>query len=133
MLGDTDVRKCISAGKIVSPTEHKKHYRTFGSGFFLSLVDTIKLFPARDTASATPKEPLESGCSFGLMLLVQSLVAPQRHFHQNMTNLGEILMVIPLFFPAIGIGMIAANLFVWLIPPARAALKAILELTSYRV
>jgi hypothetical protein len=60
---------------------------------------------------------------FRLMLLVQSLIAPQKHFNQNMTNLGEILMIIPLFIPAIGIGMMAANLLVWLIPPARAALN----------
>jgi hypothetical protein len=40
-----------------------------------------------------------------------------------MSNLGEVLMVIPLLFPALVFGLMAANLRVWLIPPARAALE----------
>jgi hypothetical protein len=60
---------------------------------------------------------------FRAMLLLQSVAAPQKHFQQNMTKLGQILMVLPLFFPAIAVGMMAANLLVWLIPSARKVLN----------
>jgi hypothetical protein len=66
------------------------------------------------------------GIWFGLFRLVsfaQEILAPQKRFNQNMSNLGEILMVIPLFFPAAVLGMMVANLRAWLIPAARAALE----------
>lgn len=60
---------------------------------------------------------------FQLVALAQAALAPQKRFGQNLSNLGEIFMVIPLLFPALSIGMMAANLRTWLIPPARAALE----------
>jgi hypothetical protein len=60
---------------------------------------------------------------FQLNLFAQSVLAPQKRFGQNMSNLGEIFLTLPPLFPALAIGMLAANLRVWLIPPARHALE----------
>jgi hypothetical protein len=60
---------------------------------------------------------------FQVVVLAQAVLAPQKRFGQNMSNLGEVLMVVPLFLPALGVGMMAANLRVWLIPAARDALE----------
>jgi hypothetical protein len=60
---------------------------------------------------------------FRLVVLAQAALAPQKHFGQNLSNLGEIFMVIPPFFPAIGVGLMVANLRVWFLPAARDALE----------
>jgi hypothetical protein len=60
---------------------------------------------------------------FQLAVLAQSVLAPQKRLGQNMSPFGEIFMTVPPLFPAFAIGMMVANLRVWLIPPARAALE----------
>lgn len=56
---------------------------------------------------------------FQVISFVQSFIAPDKVFNSTMSNLGEVLMVIPLLFPAFVIGMMAANCLMWCIPPAR--------------
>lgn len=48
----------------------------------------------------------------------------------NGHDIQMILITVPLLFPSIGWGMILANLFMWLIPPARATFD--LEAVGYK-
>jgi hypothetical protein len=67
---------------------------------------------------------------FRLVVVAQSFLAPQNHFGRNMSDAGEILMVIPLAFPALAVGMMAADVRTWLIPAARYALDREARLSS---
>jgi hypothetical protein len=60
---------------------------------------------------------------FKLVELAQGFLAPGKHFGRNLSNLGEIFMVIPLFLPSAAIGLLVANLRVWVFPAAREALE----------
>ena len=60
---------------------------------------------------------------FRAVALVQRAVAPAKVFGVNMSHPGEILMVVPPFFPAVAIGMLLANAILWCISPARRALE----------
>jgi hypothetical protein len=60
---------------------------------------------------------------FKLVALAQGFLAPGKHFGQNLSNLGQIVMVIPLGLPALAIGLLVANMRVWMFPAAREALE----------
>lgn len=53
-----------------------------------------------------------------LSALQYSLI-PANAIFSNQTRLGAILLFVPPIFPSIALGLIIANIFAWLIPPAR--------------
>ena len=73
-------------------------------------------------AMVWPLTLLSLWCLFLLVSAVQRQIAPQKRINQNMTNLGEILMVTPLCLPSIVIALLAANCLIWLVKPARDTL-----------
>src|SRR5215472_13003491 len=57
-----------------------------------------------------------------LLIALRNLFFPDEAFLVNGTHLGNIVVHVLPFFPSLGIGLMIANLCVWLVPPARRAL-----------
>ena len=62
-------------------------------------------------------------CAIQLLLGFRMQFFPQDAFLMNGTRLGNILMYVSPGFPSLGIGLLLANLVVWMIPSARRALE----------
>jgi hypothetical protein len=56
------------------------------------------------------------------LLTIQRYLMPDDIIFSSYTTIGGALMFIPILFPSLGIGMMIANLLVWLIRPARVTL-----------
>jgi hypothetical protein len=61
-----------------------------------------------------------TGFLLGIGLLkFQGLLIPDDAILSSYTKVGAIFMFVPILFPALGIGMMLANLIAWCISPAR--------------
>lgn len=57
------------------------------------------------------------------LLVIQRYLMPDDVIFSSYTTIGGALMFIPILFPSLGIGMIIANLIIWLVRPARMAFE----------
>ncbi len=60
--------------------------------------------------------------AFKAMSALQKHLIPADVIYSSPTNLGEILMMVPSFLPAIPLGFMFANFIAWCIPPIRRIL-----------
>jgi hypothetical protein len=57
-----------------------------------------------------------------VLLSIQRKLMPEDIIFSSFTNIAGLLMFVPIIFPSFAVGMMIANLIIWCIPPARAAL-----------
>ena len=67
-----------------------------------------------------------------LVMFVHRSMIPEDAFLATWTRIGGILMFVPLFFPALTLGIIIANFCAWSIPPMRRSFESQKGSTSFK-